>query len=271
MEKGGFFYEDAGRATARHLRHLAHRDRSPQQSERDQPHLPPGRARTHCAPRKKWPAAPSPCRATKEEMAVPHILKDGADSIGVPGATIRVYVNIGMFSEYWLTRHNRLIGLTDQKPFEISYAREHSVFWRATEERLGTHRGLFPPPATVPPRRRARRRGPSHDRRSDPRPRQTRLRQQLRPMPFEQTTAGRDRSGVGRWQSLVPDRRHAAGFSARTISSPTRSAIRFQKSRPTPPARMGTNAMAGHIWDNFSSQTYKELPPPGRGRSLQSV
>ena len=36
----------------------------------------------------------------KEEMPVPHILKDGADSIGVPGATIRVYVNIGTFSEY---------------------------------------------------------------------------------------------------------------------------------------------------------------------------
>src|SRR5438477_13109390 len=50
----------------------------------------------------------------KEEMAVPHVLKDGADSIGVPGATIRVYVNIGMFSEYWLTLHNRLIGLTPQ-------------------------------------------------------------------------------------------------------------------------------------------------------------
>ncbi len=26
---------------------------------------------------------------------------------------------------------------------------------------------------------------------------------------------------------------------------------------------MGTNAMAGHVWDNFSSQTYKELPRPG--------
>jgi hypothetical protein len=44
-------------------------------------------------------------------MPVPHILKDGADSVGVRGATIRVYVNIGMFSEYWLTLHNRLIGL----------------------------------------------------------------------------------------------------------------------------------------------------------------
>ena len=34
----------------------------------------------------------------KDEMPVAHVLKDGADSIGIPGATIRVYVNIGMFS-----------------------------------------------------------------------------------------------------------------------------------------------------------------------------
>src|SRR3989442_15851440 len=59
-----------------------------------------------------------------ESTPVPHILKDGADSIGVPGATIRVYINIGMFSEYWFTRHNRLIGLTKQQPVEIPYARE---------------------------------------------------------------------------------------------------------------------------------------------------
>jgi hypothetical protein len=60
-----------------------------------------------------------------------------------PAATIRVYVNIGMFSEYWLTRHNRLIGLVPQKPFEIPYAREHSVFWRATEERLANVAAFF--------------------------------------------------------------------------------------------------------------------------------
>ena len=34
---------------------------------------------------------------------------------------------------------------------------------------------------------------------------------------------------------------------------------------------LGTNAMAGHIWDNFSSQTYKELSPARRGRILQPV
>src|SRR5207244_1133198 len=36
---------------------------------------------------------------------VPHILKDGADSVGVPGATIRVYVNIGLFHQQWLQCH----------------------------------------------------------------------------------------------------------------------------------------------------------------------
>src|SRR5206468_1964100 len=80
---------------------------------------------------------------TSAEMPVAHILKDGADSIGVPGATIRVYINIGMFSEYWLTRHNRLIGLVPQQPFEIAYAREHSVFWRATEDRLKNIAAFF--------------------------------------------------------------------------------------------------------------------------------
>ena len=34
---------------------------------------------------------------------VHHILKGGADSIGVAGASLRVYVNIGMCSDYWLT------------------------------------------------------------------------------------------------------------------------------------------------------------------------
>src|SRR5437763_11981258 len=71
------------------------------------------------------------------------VLKDVADSIGVRRETIRVYVNIGMFSEYWLTRHNRLIGLSPQQPFEIPYAREHSVFWRATEERLDNIAAFF--------------------------------------------------------------------------------------------------------------------------------
>ena len=52
-------------------------------------------------------------------MKVPHILKDGADSVGVAGATIRVYMNIGMYSQHWLQQHQALLGLMPQKPFSI--------------------------------------------------------------------------------------------------------------------------------------------------------
>src|SRR6185503_6053345 len=49
--------------------------------------------------------------ATAAVTNVPHVLKDGADSIGIVGATLRVYVNIGMYSQHWLQQHNALIGL----------------------------------------------------------------------------------------------------------------------------------------------------------------
>ena len=98
-----------------------------------------------------------------EEMAVPHMLVDGADSIGVPGAMLRAYVNNGMFSGYWLTLHSRFFGLTPQRPFEISYARDHSPYWRITEGRIPVHIGLFSAAETIPPCRRARRAKLHHD------------------------------------------------------------------------------------------------------------
>jgi hypothetical protein len=66
------------------------------------------------------------------KMKVPHILKDGADSVGVRGATIRVYINIGMYSQHWLQQHQALLGLIPQKPFSIKAAQENSVYWNAT-------------------------------------------------------------------------------------------------------------------------------------------
>ncbi len=67
---------------------------------------------------------------------VHHILKDGADSIGVAGASLRVYVNIGMCSDYWLTLHDAVEGATPQKPFLISKAGSDCADFRATEERM---------------------------------------------------------------------------------------------------------------------------------------
>ncbi len=195
-------------------------------------------------------------------MAAPHILKDGADSIGVPGATIRVYINIGMFSEYWLSRHNRLIGLVDQKPFEISYAREHSVFWRATEERLSNIAAFF---RRLQPFRLADAPGGQAKITTD----ETILNRGK--MVFanscaachssKQPPAGTDPdSGDGKaWfraAVMEPD-----FLKNNFLSNDKRYPL--SKIQTNSARAMGTNAKAGHVWDNFSSQTYKELPPPG--------
>ena len=195
-----------------------------------------------------------------EEMPVPHVLKDGADSIGVRGATIRVYVNIGMFSEYWLTRHNRLIGLKSQQPFEIPYARKHSVFWRATEERLDNIAAFF------------RRLKPFHLADASGRPAYVTTDSTV-------MTRGKEvfaESCAACHSSKQPppniDPRSGEGkawFRAEVVKLDflENNFLSDDKRYPltkieTNSARaFATNAKAHHIWDNFSSQTYKELSP----------
>ncbi|PYK75820.1 MAG: hypothetical protein DME39_03100 [Verrucomicrobia bacterium] len=197
----------------------------------------------------------------KEDMwPVPHILKDGADSVGVRGAAIRVYVNIGMFSEYWLTRHNRLIGLTPQKPFEIPYAREHSVFWRATEERLDNIAAFF------------RKLKPFHL--ADAEGGQAYITTDSTVM-----TRGKEvfaescavcHSSKQPPPNIDPRSGEGKGWFRAAVLDPDFLKDNFlsdDKRYPltkieTNSARaFATNAKARHIWDNFSSQTYKELSP----------
>ncbi|HEV2173663.1 MAG TPA: hypothetical protein VGR71_08855, partial [Nitrospira sp.] len=62
----------------------------------------------------------------------PHVLKDGADSVGALGALNRVYLNIGLFSEEWLLHFNPLVGGKRTTPIEIAVARKNSSYWEAT-------------------------------------------------------------------------------------------------------------------------------------------
>ncbi len=260
VEKGGFFYEelaaqprgtsDTSRIATDHINNpnainpiflLAERERIAA-TEKLGPHL-------------------LAALGQQDEMLVPHILKDGADSVGVPGAALRVYVNIGMFSEYWLTRHNPLIGLTPQKPFETSYAQEHSIYWQATEQRAGNIAAFF------------RRLQPFH----------------LADAPDGNRYITTDETVMTRGKQVFADRcaschsskqpptdvdpRSAAGkawfreaimkedfLKDNFLSNDRRyplTTIQTNSARA-----FGTNAKAGHIWDNFSSQTYKDLSAP---------
>ena len=74
--------------------------------------------------------------ADGSERAVYHILKDGADSVGVAGASLRVYVNIGMCSDIWLTVIDPVAGLVPQQPFDMARARKECPDWVATEARM---------------------------------------------------------------------------------------------------------------------------------------
>ena len=197
----------------------------------------------------------------KEDMwPVPHILKDGADSVGVAGATIRVYVNIGMFSEYWLTRHNRLIGLTPQKPFEIPYAQKHSVFWRATEERLDNIRKFF---EILQPFRLAAAPGGQAYITADASV-MTRGKEVFaescaachsskQPPPNVDPHSGEGKAWF-RTAVMAPD-----FLENNFLSNDKRYPL--TKIETNSARAFATNAKSGHVWDNFSSQTYKELSP----------
>src|SRR5678815_4477183 len=74
--------------------------------------------------------------AKPDAVRTMHVLKDGADSVGLLGALNRVYLNIGLFSEEWLLHFNPVIGGKDISPIKIADAQKNSGYWQATE--LGT-------------------------------------------------------------------------------------------------------------------------------------
>ena len=63
------------------------------------------------------------------------VLKDGSDSVGTLGALNRVYLNIGLFSEEWLLHFRPFIGGQKISPIKISDAERQSVYWQATADR----------------------------------------------------------------------------------------------------------------------------------------
>ena len=192
------------------------------------------------------------------QMDVPHILKDGADSVGVPGAALRVYINIGSFSQYWLTRHNALIGLTPQKPFQISVAQKNSVYWLATQQKVANVAKFF---------------------------------MRLKPMHLEDAPGGRNYitsdPAVLKQGKLVfaancatchSSKRPPAGadadawFAEAVLKDDFRDDNFFSDEARYPITKiktnaaraLATNAMRGHVWNDFSSDTYKNLPSVGQ-------
>src|SRR5262249_42218805 len=211
---------------------------------------------------------------TSPTMPVPHVLKDGADSIGLFGALARVYLSIGAFHEEWLKHFNLLVGGTPQTPIRIAVARDHSPYWRATLDRLPDVAAFFL--AAARPQTLEQAPGGAHYFTED----DTTVSQGKRI--FAKTCAACHSSklpdppaGVALFSPAWDDWTRSQDFADRMtalVLAPDFLVDNFLSTdRRYPITRIGTNACAslatnalrGHIWENFSSETYKALPAVG--------
>jgi hypothetical protein len=215
----------------------------------------------------------------------PRVLKDGADSVGALGALNRVYLNIGLFSEEWLLHFNPLVGGKRITPIEIKVARKNSAYWQATEAQT-PNMALFFLKSATPHRLKDAPGGATYLTES----RATIDRgkvvfadycarchsSKLPELPSASDPGNCDgRDYLGCWNKYW-NWTKTEDFKAKMrqivmaddflkdnfLSTDLRVPITLLQTNACSP--LATNAIAGNIWDNFSSQSYKDLPSVGK-------
>ena len=214
----------------------------------------------------------------------PRVLKDGSDSVGALGALNRVYLNIGLFSEEWLLHFQALLGGRPITPIRIADAKKNSVYWQATELQT-PNMALFFLASTDP---HLLRDAPGHEKYlTEPADAVRRgkvifadrcARCHSSKMPA--LPAGLDlqncngKDWLGCWDKywawsktdehktkmreiVLKDDFLTDNYLSNELRVPS---TLLQTNICSP---IATNAIAGNIWDNFSSQSYKELPSVG--------
>ncbi|MBP1849377.1 hypothetical protein [Rhizobium halophytocola] len=219
------------------------------------------------------------------------VLKDGSDSVGTLGALNRVYLNIGLFSEEWLLHFRPFLGGQKISPIRIADAKKNSVYWQATEamtadmatfflvtaraDRLADLDGYKDQIANRPPEQVARGRvvfaetcAACHS-----------SKQPVPPVSYGVDLGQCAGGGAGPQYRQCWDRYWAwarsdafkAGMRALVEQPDFLEGNYLSTERRVPLDLLGTNAcsaiatngLAGDIWDNFTSSTYKTLPPSG--------
>ena len=191
---------------------------------------------------------------------VSHILKDGADSIGIAGASLRVYVNIGMCGDYSTTLHDPIYGVKKtQAPFDMARARAGCDDWRNTEARMPAAEAFLK--TLAPPRLADAPGGAGYLTAGEAVLRQGKMayadkcascHSSKQPPPGVAGTP--DAFAWYRASVLAPD-----FLTGNFLSDDQRYPVTVIGTNIA--RAMGSNAVRGHIWDQFSSDTYKALPP----------
>ncbi|MDS9469797.1 hypothetical protein RGQ15_19750 [Paracoccus sp. MBLB3053] len=214
----------------------------------------------------------------------PRVLKDGADSVGALGALNRVYLNIGLYSEEWTRHFNPIVGGRSISPIKIETAQKNSAYWQATEaqtpltalyflkagrpdaladapggaEYLTAEAGSLDNGKTIFAENCAR----CHS-------------SKLPQSAYQAMPGGCSGSGYlqcwNRYWELTKTEDFKSEMRAivraedfldgNYLSNELRIPVTLLETNACSP--LATNAIAGNIWDNFSSDSYKSLPSVG--------
>jgi hypothetical protein len=209
-----------------------------------------------------------------DTVFTPRVLKDGSDSVGALGALNRVFINIGLFSEEWLLHFRPLIGGKEISPIRIADAEKNSTYWQATTQQT-PDMALFFLKVAQPDRLKDAPNGPSYLTTDAGKLTQgktvfaencARCHSSKQPanlcMPGQPCTSGQISESSAeyfRWmrtEVLKPD-----FLDNNFLSTDRRVPITEMGINACSP--LATNAIRDNIWDNFSSETYKQLPSVG--------
>ena len=215
----------------------------------------------------------------------PHVLKDGSDSVGALGALNRVYLNIGLFSEEWLRHFNPIVGGKPITPIQITTARANSSYWQVTEATT-PDMALFLLKASYPHKLKNAPGGGAYLNDPPATVQQGKLvfadncaACHSSKMPDPPASANLGASCIGPhylecfnryWAWTQTDDYHAKMrrivqaddfLDDNYLSTDARVPVTLLQTNACSP--LATNALAGNIWDNFSSASYKSLPSVG--------
>jgi hypothetical protein len=214
----------------------------------------------------------------------PRVLKDGSDSVGALGALNRVFLNIGLFSEEWLLHFNPVIGGKPTTAIEIAVNRQNSAYWQATEAQTFNLAKFFLK-STKP---HLLKDAPGHEKYLTEDQKTLTLGKTVfaercarcHSSKLPPAAPGLDPTGCNgsgyldcwnkywawtktdefkkKMKEIVLDPKFLDG---NYLSSELRVPVTLLETNACSP--LATNAIAGNIWDNFSSQSYKDLPSVG--------
>jgi hypothetical protein len=214
----------------------------------------------------------------------PRVLKDGSDSVGALGALNRVYLNIGLFSEEWLLHFRPLLGGQPITPIPIATAKKNSVYWQATELQTPNMARFFLA-STDPHLLKDAPGGSTYLTEETDAVRRGKIvfadrcarchSSKLPDLPADldlENCNGKDYLGcwdrywawskTDAFKTRMREMTLAADFLADNyLSNELRVPSTLLQTNICSP--IATNAIAGNIWDNFSSQSYKALPSVG--------